>query len=113
MPVSGWICGIAALALLRASRLEQLTRHTEEDIKILVIALKDLRHSYPVADMFDDDDFYTNVRDPTTSISNGVDWLSYFPHVTTQTSELAGVLLAEHNDAPFLGQAWLGSMPSS
>lgn len=25
MPVSGWICGIATLALLRASRLEQLT----------------------------------------------------------------------------------------
>jgi Fungal specific transcription factor domain/Fungal Zn(2)-Cys(6) binuclear cluster domain len=126
MPVSGWICGIATLALLRASRLEQLTQHAEEDIKILVIALKELRVSYPVADMFlqgferlrnesasvvDDDDFYTNSSDPTARISNGVDWLQYFPYMTTQTSGLAGVLLAEHNDGPFLGEAWLGSMP--
>jgi Fungal specific transcription factor domain/Fungal Zn(2)-Cys(6) binuclear cluster domain len=126
MPVCGWICGIATLALLRASRLEQLTRHAEEDIKILVVALKELRVFYPVADMFlqgfkrlrnenaagvDDDDFYTSGSDPTASISNGVDWLSYFPHMTTQTSGLASVLLAEHNGAPFLGEAWLGSMP--
>ena len=126
MPVSGWICGIATLALLRATRLEQLTRHAEEDIKILVIALKELRVSYPVADIFlqgferlrnestsivNDDDFYTNSSDPNSLITDGVDWTHYFPHTTTQTSGLAGVLLAERNDASFMGEFWLGSMP--
>lgn len=126
MPVSGWICGIATLALLRASRHEQLTRHAEEDIKILVIALKELRVSYPVADMFlqgferlraenattgDDDDFYTDRSDPNATTGNGAEWTRYFPYVTAQTSGLASALLARHVDSPFLDEAWLGLMP--
>lgn len=131
MPVSGWICGIATLALLRASRHSQLTHHAEEDIKILVIALTELRVSYPVADMFlqgynrlracervltdadasnDDEDFYTNTNNPTAG-GDGVDWVRYFPYMTTQTSGLAGVLMAEPNDMPLLEQAWFASMP--
>ncbi len=129
MPVSGWICGIATLALLRASRLGQLTLHAEDDIKVLITALTELRIIYPVADVFlqgserlhaselesrangasnDDDDFYTN---PMVSISNGVDWVRYFPYMTAQTSGLAEVLLSEHNDAPFLDEAWTGTTP--
>lgn len=126
MSVSGWICGIATLALLRASRREQLTRHAEEDIKVLVIALKELRVPYPVADVFlqgferlraesastdDDDDFYTDINDPNTTTSNSVGWTRYFPYVTAQTSGLADVLLTRHNDSPFLDEAWLGLMP--
>jgi hypothetical protein len=127
MSVSGWICGIATLALLRASRLERLTPHAEEDIKILVIALKELRVSYPVADMFlrgferlraesgpspvSDDDYYTDASDPSVTINNGIDWVRYFPHMTAQTSGLANALLTKHNDAPLLDEAWLGLMP--
>lgn len=129
MSVAGWICGIATLALLRASRLERLTRHAGEDIKVLVIALKELRVSYPVADMFlqgyerlraendsvsDDDDFYIDVSDPATvnsSSSSTMDWMCYFPYLTTQTSGLANALLTKSNDALFLDEAWLGLLP--
>jgi hypothetical protein len=126
MPVAGWICGIATLALLRASRLDQLTRHAEEDIKVLVIALKELRVYYPVADMFlqgferlraesasagDDDDFYADRSDPSVTTSEGIDWTRYFPFITAQTSGLAGVLLTKQNNALFLDETWLGLMP--
>ena len=132
MPISGWICGVATLALLRASRHAQLRQHAEEDIKILVIALTELKVSYPVADMFlqgferlraheknpnaesnnsEDDDFYTNSRNSSTGDGDGVDWARYFPFMTAQTSGLAGVLMAEHISTPLLEQAWFASMP--
>lgn len=131
MPVSGWICGIATLALLRAARHSQLKAHAEEDIKILVVALNELKVSYPVAEMFlqgyerlraheqtlaadgvnnDDDDFYTSVNS-NASANDGVDWARYFPFMTSNTSGLAGVLMAEHISTPLLDQAWFASMP--
>ncbi|PVH76486.1 hypothetical protein DL98DRAFT_641363 [Cadophora sp. DSE1049] len=126
MPVSGWICGIATLALLRASRIQQLTQHAEDDINILVIALKELRVSYPVADMFlqgferlrsenagsrNEGALNVETNDSTVGISNGVDWIQYFPNVTAQTSGLAKALLSGQQEPPFLDEAWLASMP--
>lgn len=126
MPVSGWICGIATLALLRASRIQQLTHHAEEDISILVIALKELRVSYPVADMFlqgferlrsensvsrNEGALNAEPCETAAGISNGVDWIQYFPNVTAQTSGLAKALLSGQQEPPFLDEAWLASMP--
>lgn len=115
--------------------MDTLVKSADEDIKILLVALKELRIMWPTANIFiqgyerlrsngatatDADNSSTNSRGPPRpdhfsdvddlSGSNGIDWTQYFPHATVHTSGLAKELLLEHRDAFSLDEAWLGFM---
>jgi hypothetical protein len=135
MAISCWYCGIALLPLLQALQMGTLVESADEDIKILLVALKELRVMWPTANIFirgydrlraqtnstvDGENMGTNARgalrlDQNSDLdyvsSNGINWTQYFPHATTQTSGLAKELLLDHLDDFSLDENWLGFIP--
>lgn len=121
--IATWYCGVAIVALLRTQRIERLAESGAEDIRVLRATLNELASLWPSATIFvrgferlkafenlgvvhHTDDQAAQGADvsgtqcaPALSDLNwmhGIDWQSYFPFMTAQTSALAGILLAEH-----------------
>ncbi len=132
--IATWYCGVAIVALLHTQRIERLAKRGAEDIRILRATLNELATLWPTAAIFvrgfqrlnafenlgvvlqtdnrasQEQDVSGQQTSPALSDLNwmhGIDWKSYFPFMTTQTSALASILLEEHQ-AEFLGDiSWL------
>ena len=136
--IATWYCGVAIVALLHTQRIERLAKSGAEDIRILRATLNELASLWPSAAIFvrgferlkafeslgvvhhaDDQgargaDISGEACSPALSDLNwmhGIDWQSYFPFMTAETSTLARILLAEHHTeflAGFSGEfPWL------
>ena len=126
MAITCWYCGTAFIALLQASRSEDLRRGAEEDLDILTLAIKQLKTMWGTANVFDQG--FQRLRasskssndteeDATNVVQNAqylahvhesglpdndvIDWLEYFPFVTVQTSGVAERLLAQSTNDLF------------
>jgi hypothetical protein len=134
--ITCWYVAVAILALLHARQVDHLAKTADDDIRILQIALKELGAMWPSAKMFDrgferlrgsnafsaagaEGDEAANTPGGSSatiaasglvelcmSSGNGVDWMRYFPYVTTETSALASILLAGNQKEPLLDLDW-------
>jgi hypothetical protein len=109
---------------LQAARTEHLKQGAEADLDILTLAVKQLKNMWATANVFEQgfERLRGTIRAPTTTehsfdfnrsngdplnqmpsqvgeegIYNGVDWIDYFPFVTTQTSMVADKILAQQS----------------
>lgn len=131
--ISSWHVAVAIVALLYTQRVEGLAESGAEDIRVLKLALGELARMWPTTEIFvkgfDRLKAFDNLRSgrldlesaasatdhPTTSSPlsdvdwfHGIDWRSYFPQVTVQTSGLAAILLAEQpTGVVWEDMAWL------
>jgi hypothetical protein len=109
---------MAFSALLQASKTEHLRDGAIADLEIVTLAVKQMKKMWGTAELFDKgfdrlraneksvDDFPNrhlgNERSPRALnseegvISNGIDWLDYFPFATERTSLVAEKLLAQN-----------------
>lgn len=110
------------IALLQASQTEHLKLGADADLDILALAVKQLKSMWATANVFEQGferlrrkDRPTlatvegpNLTDPTADRGNdshlkevdmhyGIDWMDYFPFVTTQTSVVANQILAQQS----------------
>lgn len=110
---------MAFIALLQASKTEHLRDGANADLEIVTLAVKQMKKMWGTAEVFDKgferlhandkslEDFpnrhLTNDRSPRALnseegvISNGIDWLDYFPFATSQTSLVAEKLLVKED----------------
>ncbi|KAI9046038.1 transcription factor domain-containing protein [Aspergillus affinis] len=119
MGISCWYCGMAMLALLHAQRIPHLAKCAEEDIRVVLLALQQLRIMWPTADIFlqgFERLRSTAAESPSAdeafdlediSLIHGIEWTKYFPFVTTRTSGLAQILLNNRQMELPLDQAGL------
>lgn len=134
--IACWHVAVAIVALLHTQRLERLAESGAEDLRILRLALNELAKLWPSTHLFvrgferlrvfetlgradPRDSEWLNSQPPEMiedadspvlshpSQIPGVDWQSYFPYVTTQTSGVAGILLAEHQTELSESLSWL------
>ncbi|EXJ68954.1 uncharacterized protein A1O5_07886 [Cladophialophora psammophila CBS 110553] len=135
--IACWYVGVAIIALLQTQQIDCLAECGAEDIRILRLALNELASLWPSTAIFvkgfdrlrafeslgarRDGGAALNPQVPRTTGNtatsglsdlnwpHGVDWQSYFPHVTTRTCGLAGILLAEPHQPEIWGDlSWLG-----
>ncbi|KAL4889854.1 fungal-specific transcription factor domain-containing protein [Aspergillus ambiguus] len=119
MPITCWYVGMGFIALLQASRNETLKDSANTDLEILVLAMRELKNMWGTAEIFEQtfeqlrsNDRTLNPEDfPNRHLGNerstralnseeevlhsGIDWIEYFPFVTSQTSVVAEKLLAQ------------------
>lgn len=130
--IACWHVGVAIVALLHTQRIESLAEGGAEDIRALRLALNELAKLWPSTAIFvkgfDRLHAFETIGTRATmasggehqprrataasssSLSNwshGVDWKRYFPELTSNTCQLAAVLLAEDqaniwDDIPWL-----------
>lgn len=119
MAITIWYCGTAFIALLQALRIEDLSKGANEDLGVLTLAVDQLRRMWPTAGVF-----YSGVcrlrpnavafdidsqRAPGPELgvgdgagymamTDGIDWTTYFPFATPQTSVIASRLLVPHTE---------------
>jgi hypothetical protein len=119
--IACWHVGVAIVALLYTQRIERLAATGAEDIRILKVALNELARLWPSTDIFvkgfDRLRAFENLAsekaiggmlEPTSHATSspildldwvhGIDWQSYFPYATKQTSGLAAILLEPQTD---------------
>lgn len=118
MAITCWYTGTAFMALQQACRVEEFSACANEDLNILVIMIDQLRAMWPTADIFhrgfqrlrsgrpqqmaSDETAHEPPRPPRSDTGNsaegydggGIEWTSYFPFASTQTSNFAAKLLA-------------------
>lgn len=124
MPITCWYTGMAFIALLQASRTEHLKSGANADLEILILAIKQLKNMWATATVFEQQfdrlransgpltpqDFPNShlgndrstraLNSEEEVLQSGIDWLDYFPFVTSQTSSVAEKLLAQQNLDP-------------
>jgi len=132
--ISCWYVAVAIVALLHTQRIESLAENGAADIRILRLALEEVADLWPTAAIFvkgfkrlqvfeklgaERANSLLNTQRPNLSETSasptladfnwlhGIDCQSYFPSVTTQTSKLAGTLLAEHQAELWGDTSWL------
>ncbi|KAJ5638503.1 hypothetical protein N7528_000893 [Penicillium herquei] len=122
MPISGWYCGTAFLALLQARRIESLAQSANEDLDVLTLGVDQLGKMWPTAAVFYSG--FERLRSNTVALggdgqrppgpelgmgdgtgymemTDGIDWTAYFPFATSQTSGIANRLLVPHTEELF------------
>ena len=114
MAISCWYTGTAFTALLQASRSDYLRSAASQDLEICTLAIDQLRKMWPTGNIMysafqrlrQQDNLQGNhplglqsrgASNGAASFETGIDWISYFPFASSQTSELAGKLLAERS----------------
>ncbi|KAF9888522.1 hypothetical protein FE257_008629 [Aspergillus nanangensis] len=121
MPITCWYVGMGFIALLQASRNECLNDGASADLEILILAMRELKKMWGTAALFEqtferlrsNDRALTSEDFPNRHLGNeqstralnseeealhsGIDWIEYFPFVTSQTSVVAEKLLAQQN----------------
>ncbi|KAJ5825862.1 hypothetical protein N7474_003000 [Penicillium riverlandense] len=121
MPITCWYTGMGFIALLQASRSERLKDGASADLEILILAIKELKNMWATAALFEQT--FERLRSNGKSLSpeefpnrhlvneqstralnseeavlhSGVDWIDYFPFVTSETSVVAENLLDQQN----------------
>lgn len=108
---AGWYITIAVLALIHARRVPGLQEAADHDIKFLRSAIKEMARLWPSSKMFENGinkffDADLNNQDGTLSGSTSslndypglgaddvIDWRSYFPDISSETSPLVSILL--------------------
>ncbi|KAJ5714745.1 uncharacterized protein N7483_011926 [Penicillium malachiteum] len=122
MPISGWYCGTAFIALLQARRIESLAQIVNEDLDILTLAVNQLGKMWPTAAVFYSG--FERLRSHAVALggdgqrppgpelgmgdgtgymemTDGIDWTAYFPFATSQTSGIANRLLVPDTEELF------------
>lgn len=118
-PISCWYVGMGFMALLQASRSESLKDSASADLEILALSIKELKKMWATAALFEQkfDRLRSNERSlnsedfPNRHLGNeqstralnsedealhsGIDWIDYFPFVSSQTSVVAEKLLVQ------------------
>ncbi|KAL6246286.1 hypothetical protein RBB50_006522 [Rhinocladiella similis] len=121
MGITCWYCGMGFIPLLQAARTEHLRAGADADLDILTLAVKQLKNMWATANVFEQgfarlrqsfraqapiessdqpNPLPTDVEEDL--LHGGIDWIEYFPFVTTQTSPVAGKLLAQKSVDLFL-----------
>ncbi|KAJ5568082.1 hypothetical protein N7450_010568 [Penicillium hetheringtonii] len=122
MAITGWYCGTAFIALLQALRIDGLAKSANEDLDILTLAVDQLRIMWPTAAVFHSGfgrirpNATTTESDPLRTpgpelgmgdgtgymeMTDGIDWTTYFPFATPDTSGVASRLLVPHTEELF------------
>jgi uncharacterized membrane protein YhaH (DUF805 family) len=133
--IACWYVAVAVVALLHTQRLQKLSGSGAEDLRILRLALNELATLWPSAGIFvrgferlrafeklggarcENDRMNTQEQQMTDNATSpalsdvsriyGIDWQSYFPHITAQTSGLAEIFLLEYESELLEGLSWL------
>ena len=132
--IATWYVGVAIVALVHTQRIERLTESGAEDLRSLRLALDALASLWPTGAIFvrgfermkifenlgtglGNDRRTTIATEVTTDATSpvlsdvnwlhGIDWQSYFPNVTTQTSSLAAILLADDQPMTWDELCWI------
>lgn len=136
--IACWYVGVAIVSLLYTQRIDQLAESGAEDILMLQVAMNELATLWPSTDIFvqgfdrlrvfenlgrsrlnkDSVNIHNNGLHPAKGIVStplldldwyhGIDWHGFFPSVSTRTSGLAAILLAERQDDLWGDMSWLG-----
>ncbi|KAH8695549.1 hypothetical protein BGW36DRAFT_418249 [Talaromyces proteolyticus] len=126
MPITCWYTAMSFICLLQVSRTEHLRSAAQAEIDILISNIKELQKMWATATVvgqqFDrllarnkpltPEDFPNShlgnnrstraLHSEEDVLQSGIDWLDYFPFVTSQTSSVAEQLLAPQNAEEFL-----------
>lgn len=121
MPITCWYVGMGFIALLQASKGENLEDGASADLEILILTMKELKNMWATAALFEQAFERLRSNDKTLNsedfpnrhlgneqstralnseeevLHNGIVWTDYFPFVTSQTSVVAEKLLAQQN----------------
>ncbi|ETI27181.1 hypothetical protein G647_09864 [Cladophialophora carrionii CBS 160.54] len=135
--IGGWYMTVAILALLHGSQIPALRDCANEQIDVLMIALREIAKSWYSAEMFlralekhvkgqseearGNPSADTLQGDPGTTSSawsdlassDGVDLLGFFPGHTAQTSKLFGVFYADEAADVLMNLAWPADFSTS
>ncbi|KAJ5827319.1 hypothetical protein N7447_004082 [Penicillium robsamsonii] len=136
-PITCWYVGMGFMALLQASRSESLKDGATADLDILVLSIKELKKMWATAGLFDQtfdrlrsndkclgsEDFPNRhlgneqsaraLNSEEVVLHSDIDWMDYFPFVSSQTSVVAGKLLVQQKkDVGFIFWDGLGDMGS-
>ncbi|KAJ5382992.1 hypothetical protein N7517_000903 [Penicillium concentricum] len=136
-PITCWYVGMGFMALLQASRSESLKDGASADLEILALSIKELKNMWATAGLFeqtferlrsndkslDSEDFPNRhlgneqsaraLNSEDEVFESGIDWVDYFPFVSSQTSVVAGKLLVQQKEeAGFIFWDGLGDMAS-
>ncbi|CAI7668204.1 unnamed protein product [Penicillium palitans] len=118
-PITCWYVGMGFMALLQASRSESLKDSASADLEILVLSIKELKKMWATAALFEQkfdrlrsnekslnsEDFPNRhlgneqstraLNSEEEALHSGIDWVDYFPFVSSQTSVVAEKLLVQ------------------
>lgn len=121
MPITCWYTAMSFICLLQASRTDQLRDGAKAEIEILVLTIKELQKMWATGAvvrqqferLLERDKPLTPEDFPNSHLGNnrstralhaeadvllsGIDWLEYFPFVTSQTSAVAEQLMIPQN----------------
>jgi hypothetical protein len=125
--IGGWYVAIAALALLHGSQMPELREHAQEQIDVLMIALREVAKSWYSSRMFlnvlekhvkqppiqqpkeNSGELPEGTPSPAWSnlaSSDGLDYLAFFPGHSAQTTRLFGALYADTAADTLLNASW-------
>ncbi|CAI7588026.1 unnamed protein product [Penicillium glandicola] len=136
-PITCWYVGMGFMALLQASRSESLNDGASADLEILALSVKELKKMWATAAIFEQtferlrstdrslnpEDFphrHLGNEQSTRALNSedevlhsGIDWVDYFPFVSSQTSVVAEKLLVQRKqNVAFTFWDGLGDMAS-
>lgn len=125
MPITCWYSAIAFTTLIQASRTENLREAAMANAETLMLAIKELSKMWATGKVFEvqcrrllenskpltpedfpgahlgNDRSIRALNSELEVLQSGIDWLDYFPFVTSQTSQVSEKLLAPQSIEDF------------